>query len=396
MVSITVQNTVERVELTSTGCISGGADVVDIESATGKYSVETTHKTISHPPTLLLPIKKKKPMALVSWNSKTFVGFATALVVPILLAVSYQRLLFAGLAPPPPEYGSGTMFDKIANRYDFINRVLALSLDISWRQRMVDEIANAFLQQQQQTIPKQPQILDLATGTADVAILLARTIPNAIILGIDPSRNMLAVARNKIQALQYQERIHLQHLDAQDLHIHADDTFDAATMAFGIRNVPNRSKALCEIQRVLKPNARFAILEFSEPDTTTTSTNTTNRYYYIQIVPLLAAKVFIRYMVPFLGGILSGKPREYWHLQNSIQEFPNPQQFAKILTTLECESSYSSSDGRRMMMMFHLENLIQLNFQSVQIYVLSKTLKSKPTLDADDDSFTTTTKKSHT
>jgi demethylmenaquinone methyltransferase/2-methoxy-6-polyprenyl-1,4-benzoquinol methylase len=288
-------------------------------------------------------------MTLFSCNNKTF--FVFAMVVPILLAVLYQRILFAGLAPPPPDYGSGSMFDQIADRYDFINRVLALSLDISWRQRMVDEIAASV-----RTIPR-PQILDLATGTADVAILLARTIPDAIILGIDPSTNMLSVGRNKIQKLNLQEQIHLQHLDSQTMHIHADNTFDAATMAFGIRNVPNRTKALCEIQRVIKPNAQLAILEFSEPPEPSN---------YMDIMPQLA-KLFIRYIVPFLGGILSGKPREYWHLQNSIQDFPNPQQFANQLTTLECESS---SDK------FHLEQLIQLNFQCVQIYVLSK--RSKP------------------
>jgi len=121
--------------------------------------------------------------------------------------------------------------------------------------------------------------------------------------------------------------------------------FDAATMSFGIRNVPDRETALCQIHKVLREGARFCVLEFSEPAPDTG---------FLGAV----ARQFIRYVVPVLGGILSGKPREYWHLQNSIQDFPSPKEFGELLEHLDC------ADGA-----FRLDELIQLNYGSVQLYV---------------------------
>ena len=163
---------------------------------------------------------------------------------------------------PPSDFGSGSMFDQIATRYDLINRVLALRMDISWRQQM----ANTVQQRVEASGVSEPQLLDVATGTADVALTLAKTIPSAKILGLDPSNNMLDVGRKKIQQQDLPEQIRLEWADARDLKVYPESTFDGATMAFGIRNVPERDVALCEIHRLLKPRSVLCVLEFSEPD----------------------------------------------------------------------------------------------------------------------------------
>ena len=110
------------------------------------------------------------------------------------------------------------------------------------------------------------RIVDLATGTADVALQLAQDIPTATIVGIDPSQNMLTVGRDKVASQDMSDRIELFLWDARQLSSWESNFFDGATMAFGIRNVPERDVALCEIHRLLKPNGWVAILEFSEPD----------------------------------------------------------------------------------------------------------------------------------
>jgi demethylmenaquinone methyltransferase/2-methoxy-6-polyprenyl-1,4-benzoquinol methylase len=208
-----------------------------------------------------------------------------------------------------------------------------------------------------------PRLLDVATGTADVALLLARALPEAQIVGVDPSRHMLHIGRQKVEQRGYRpETIRLLVHDAQDdfanvllppLNSDNDDgmaaqlLFDGATMSFGIRNVPDRAKALCQIHRALREGARLCILEFSEPD---------DDAGFLGAV----ARLFIRHVVPILGGLLSGKPREYWHLQHSIQDFPSPREFGMLLTNL----SESCDDGA-----YRLEELVQMNFGSVQLYV---------------------------
>lgn len=250
--------------------------------------------------------------------------------------------MFAGVSPPTSDFGSGLMFDLIATRYDFINRVLAVGMDVSWRQRMVEIIDSSLSRSDDHPI----HLLDMATGTADVALLLQKQIPTARIDGLDPSNNMLNVGRSKIQ----NTNIHLQQADAQHFaHMFGPNHFDGATMAFGIRNVPDRTKALCEIHQVLKDHARFCILEFSEPDDSFGVLG--------QIV-----RWFIRNAVPTVGAILSGAPREYWHLQNSIKNFPSPKEFGQMLGSLECSQGVKA---------FRLDEIVQMNFGSVQIYSLA-------------------------
>jgi demethylmenaquinone methyltransferase / 2-methoxy-6-polyprenyl-1,4-benzoquinol methylase len=284
------------------------------------------------------------------------------IALPVLSAVAVQRLMFANLDRPPSDYGTGTMFDSIAPRYDMINRVLALGMDIGWRKRMVAAVKDS-LQRQLRDFDElggpPVKILDLATGTADVAILLAQEVPTAEVIGVDPSANMLKIGRDKVQKSQLSSHVTLQQHDAQNLAALTESSFDGATMAFGIRNVPNRPDALCQIHKVLKPDARFCILEFSEPDG---SAGVLGR----------VATVFIRHVIPVVGGILSGAPREYWHLQNSIKDFPSPAEFATLLESLQCVESGGD---------FHLEELVQMNFGSVQLYVTR--VRKRPNYDSD-------------
>jgi demethylmenaquinone methyltransferase/2-methoxy-6-polyprenyl-1,4-benzoquinol methylase len=277
------------------------------------------------------------------------------LLVPVI-AFLVQHFLFGGVDAPPSDFGSGSMFDLIASRYDMINRVLAVGMDQGWRLEMVKRIKSSV-----DTI-ESPRLLDIATGTADVALLLAKEIPSSTVLGCDPSNNMLEIGRDKIQKRGQGSQVRLELADAMEFANIDSTTYDAATMAFGIRNVPDREKALCQIHRVLKPNSRFCILEFSEPDESAG-------------IMGAGARIFIRYVVPFVGGILSGAPREYWHLQNSIKFFPSPKEFVELLEQVKCNED---GDGA-----FRVDELVQLNFGSVQLYVTTALpIQEAPSIEA--------------
>ena len=292
-------------------------------------------------------------------------------ILPILTSI----LLNAILPKPPQDHGSGSMFDLIATRYDFINRALALNLDIGWRKVMVKEIAHAV----QKSIESESDVdgdvdgiylLDLATGTADVAILLAKEYDEHFstistqhtnkkdlhILGVDPSINMITVGRDKVQSQDLSNIINLEIGDARKLSNLPNDKFHAATMSFGIRNVPEKEQALCEIHRVLRKekHTKLAILEFSEPGEES------------GIMGFLA-RLFIRHVVPSLGALLSGAPREYMHLQNSIKDFPSPNDFVALMEGLSCPNE--NNDDDRGEGTFHVDTLKHLNFGSVQLYL---------------------------
>ncbi len=201
--------------------------------------------------------------------------------------------------------GSGRMFDAIAQRYDLLNRVISLGIDQGWRRRTVRSLA----------LGGSPgKVLDVATGTADLAILTARMEPRSTIVGVDPSVNMLAVGREKVARQGLAGRIELAEGDAQALAFD-DDTFDGATIAFGIRNVPDRAKALRELARVVRPGGRVAVLELSEP-----------RGLFLGRM----ARFHVHHVVPFLGALLSGS-KEYRYLQRSIAAFPPPDVFAETM-----------------------------------------------------------------
>lgn len=203
-----------------------------------------------------------------------------------------------------PTLGSGEMFDRIARRYDLVNRVLSLGLDKGWRRRTVRRLQ----------LGERPRVLDVATGTGDLAIDIARMTPGATVVGLDPSTQMLAIARTKLAKRGLDDRVSLVVGDAQELPYQACE-MDAATIAFGIRNVPDRPRALRELARVVRPGGRIAVLELGEP-----RAGVLGR----------AARFHTRHVVPRLGSLLSGS-REYAYLQRSIAAFPPADEFAAMM-----------------------------------------------------------------
>jgi demethylmenaquinone methyltransferase/2-methoxy-6-polyprenyl-1,4-benzoquinol methylase len=275
------------------------------------------------------------------------------------------------------------MFDLIANRYDFINRALALNLDMGWRHRLVSEVVGpeGELFTKSSSAYNAVKILDLATGTADVAILLGKAVTEyssakSEVLGLDPSQNMLNVGKTKVKQSNLASIVTLQLGDARELNTLGDNTIDAVTISFGIRNVPEKEQALCEINRVLKKGneqSKLAIMEFSEPGEDSGVMGS-------------MARAFIRHVIPSLGALLSGAPREYMHLQKSIQEFPSPSEFVALIEGVKCpvkairSSSDGEEEGEEVQMntfgSFRVKKVVNLNFGSVQIYIASPYLKT--------------------
>ncbi len=193
------------------------------------------------------------------------------------------------------------MFDRIAERYDLLNRLISLGIDQSWRRQTVLALE----------LSDGGRVLDLATGTGDLAVLTCRTYPTCSVVGVDPSVGMMDVGRRKLERLGLSQRVSLVVGEAQALEL-ADDSVDGVTMAFGIRNVPDREKALREMVRVTRQSGKIAILELSEPKSGTMSA---------------LARFHMHRVVPFMGGLLSGS-REYRYLPQSIAAFPPPLEFA--------------------------------------------------------------------
>lgn len=200
--------------------------------------------------------------------------------------------------------GSGAMFDRIADRYDLLNRIISLGIDVSWRRRTVRALGLA----------DGARVLDIATGTADLAIEIAERAPSARVVGLDPSEGMLAVGRKKVAREKLDDRVELVVGDAMDLPFEPA-SFDAVTIAFGIRNVPVRPKALEEMLRVTKPGGVLAVLELSEPEGGFMGT---------------MARLHVHTIVPFVGGLLSGS-QEYRYLQKSIAAFPPADEFGRLM-----------------------------------------------------------------
>jgi len=214
-------------------------------------------------------------------------------------------------SPPSRQFfGSGAMFDNIAERYDAINRLMSLGLDRRWRRRCVERLSG----------PNLTSILDVATGTADLAIAAARRYPEVKVVGLDPSEQMLGVGRTKLGKLGLSDRIELVRGDAEALPF-GDGSFDAAMMAFGIRNVPDRSRALLEFHRVVRPGGLVCILELNEP--TSGWLGPVTRLWVHQVIPMLG-RLFAR------GG-------EYSYLRESMARFPPPQAFEELLRSAGLE-----------------------------------------------------------
>ena len=199
--------------------------------------------------------------------------------------------------------GGAAMFDSIARRYDLLNRVLSAGLDGGWRRRAIRELG-----------PRPGQVLlDLCTGTGDFAFA-ALGVPGTRVIGLDVAREMVRIGRSKAGRLGLSSRLRFGLGDAENLPL-ADGSIDGALIAFGIRNVPDRSRALAELARVMKPGGRLVILEFGIPP------NRLFRAVYF---------FYFRHILPVLGGILSGNRKAYDYLPDSVMKFPAADRFEAL------------------------------------------------------------------
>lgn len=197
-----------------------------------------------------------------------------------------------------------TMFDNIAPKYDFLNRIFSLRIDTLWRKKLI-----SILQKHQ---PK--RILDVATGTADLAIAAAAIKPENI-QGIDISKEMIAQGEKKVVAKNLQSIIQLNIGDAENIQFE-DASFDAITVAFGVRNFENLDKGLQEMRRVLKKDGVLLILEFSNPH------NVIIRWLYY---------FYFCNVLPKIGAWVSKDARAYSYLPESAKAFPSGEKMKKIL-----------------------------------------------------------------
>ena len=198
------------------------------------------------------------------------------------------------------------MFDNIAPTYDKLNHIMSLNIDRVWRRRVMRIVLRA----------RAHKIMDVATGTGDLAIAMAKRVDRTQILGVDLSEEMLAVARRKVEKQGLQERIMLEKGDAENLDMVASESIDAATVAFGVRNFENIERGLSEIYRTLKPGGKLVVLEFSMPK------NRLVRWVYSQ---------YAHRLLPRIGGMISKDKQAYTYLPDSVEEFPAPERFAEML-----------------------------------------------------------------
>ncbi|MBV8255838.1 MAG: bifunctional demethylmenaquinone methyltransferase/2-methoxy-6-polyprenyl-1,4-benzoquinol methylase UbiE [Chitinophaga sp.] len=198
------------------------------------------------------------------------------------------------------------MFDDIAFRYDFLNHFMSMGIDIIWRKK-----ALGYLKSLQ---PK--KMLDVATGTGDFAIMASKRLKPDHITGIDISEGMLSHGREKIQKAGLSDKITLQLGDSETISF-PDKTFDAITVAFGVRNFENLQQGLREMQRVLKPGGKLVILEFSNP------TVFPIKQFY---------NLYFRYITPLIGKWIAKSEAAYSYLPESVKAFPQGEEMCNILT----------------------------------------------------------------
>ena len=197
------------------------------------------------------------------------------------------------------------MFDRIAPRYDLLNHTLSFNIDRLWRRRVVRLVRRSGAQ----------RILDLATGTGDLAIDLALHVPGARVLGVDLSEGMLDIARRKVAARGLDARIRLEQGDAEHLGA-ADASVDALTVAFGVRNFGDLEAGLREMARTIRPGGKVVILEFSRPR---------NRLFRVLY------EFYTYKILPRIGGMVSKDKRAYEYLPASVGEFPAPAEFMSMM-----------------------------------------------------------------
>ena len=197
------------------------------------------------------------------------------------------------------------MFDNIAPTYDKLNHILSLSIDKVWRRRVVRIVRRM----------KPERIMDLATGTGDLAIKMAKRIPKARIMGVDLSENMLAVAAEKVRKQGLDDKIALYQGDAEQLDVN-DGVLDVVTVAFGVRNFGNIEKGLGEIWRSLRSGGHIVILEFSTP-----------RTWLVR----KAYTLYSQHWMKPVGGMVSKDKKAYDYLPDSIVEFSSPKEVLALM-----------------------------------------------------------------
>ena len=206
------------------------------------------------------------------------------------------------------------MFNDIAFRYDFMNRILSAGIDVKWRKNAIRQLEDI----------RPKIILDVATGTADMAIMASQQLHPDKIIGIDISDGMLGIAKKKIEKLDLQQTIKLLNGDSETINFE-NNSFDAVTVAFGVRNFENLEKGLSEIKRVLKPGGRLVVLEFSKPKMAVT------KFFY---------NLYMKIVAPNLGKLFSKNRNAYQYLDESIKKFPEGKNFTAILDNLGYRNTY--------------------------------------------------------
>lgn len=197
------------------------------------------------------------------------------------------------------------MFNGIAPKYDFLNHLLSFGIDKLWRKRLVKGIAKQ----------NAKHVLDVATGTADLSIALAKRLPEVQIVGVDIADEMLEFGRRKLKKLKLDQRITMQKATSLDLPF-SDGLFDAAMVAFGVRNFEDPIKGLSEMQRVLKSGGTISVLEFTTP-----------KYAVIGWL----YKFYFSTVLPWVGKLVSGHKTAYTYLPMSVQAFKERESFNELL-----------------------------------------------------------------
>jgi demethylmenaquinone methyltransferase/2-methoxy-6-polyprenyl-1,4-benzoquinol methylase len=213
------------------------------------------------------------------------------------------------------------MFDSIAPRYDFLNRVLSFGIDRRWRRFAVKQVR----------FVDNGRILDVATGTGDVALQIAARTPDSVrIVGVDFSKEMVELGKEKIRRSRYADRITMEVAPCEAIPF-PEESFDSVTIAFGIRNVVDRLQGLKEMHRVLKPGGRVVILEFSTPRSKIFKA--VYHFYFLCVLPVI-------------GGLFS-KFSAYKYLPDSVLEFPSRDAFKALMSSagFRCPVHYDLTGG---------------------------------------------------
>lgn len=196
------------------------------------------------------------------------------------------------------------MFNSISGSYDFLNHLLSFGIDRSWRRKSVNLLAEY----------KPRVMLDVATGTGDFAIECAKLLPQKV-TGIDISEKMLEIGRRKIKSRNLTGIINLETGDSENLAF-GDNTFDAITVGFGVRNFENLMKGMNEMHRVLKSGGHLVVLEFSKP----------GAFPVAQLY-----RLYFRHLLPFIGSLISGDRKAYRYLHDSVSTFPEGEKFRDLM-----------------------------------------------------------------